>query len=325
VPTPRPVSIRRWLVALTVGVAGCGADSSTDPGTAARSAEIAFGYSLDAVPGHGKLYLLSADGRMTALFPDVPNASWGPEWSPDGEELAFSRELVLGRDGSGIWFARPDGSGLSALPSPAGAYGLRWSFDGTRVYLVRTDDSGIWSMRRDGTDLQKVPLPFDATYYGSPPSLSRDGRRIAFVRPAGLLMTNVWVADLDGSNLRQVSTGNYDSAPRWSPDGSQIVFVSEQLQADLYRAVIGVVNADGTGERYLTALTTDFSSDRNPIWSPDGQWILYEHTFAPSGGTGRCTIHKLSVAGGAPIDLLGARATGFCLGLSWRAPRSSGG
>jgi len=310
--TPRPVSIRRWIVALTVGVAACGADSSTDPGTVARSAEIAFAYSMDGVPTHGKLYLLSADGGVTDLFPSVSTATWGPEWSPDGEELLFSREN--GRGGTVIWFARPDGSGVSALPSPPGAYYPRWSPDGSRLYVVRADSNGIWSMRRDGSDLQKVPLPADATIYGFPPALAPDGRRIAFVRPPGLFMSRVWVADLDGSNLREVSTGDYDSSPRWSPDGSQLLFVSG--------AVVAVVNADGTGERPLTAQTADFSSDRNPIWSPDGQWILYEHTFT-SGGTGRCTIHKLSLAGGAAIDLLGARATGSCLGLSWRSPRPS--
>jgi Tol biopolymer transport system component len=314
--TPRSISIRRWLVALIVGVAACGADSSTSPGAVARSAEIAFGYSMDGVAQHTKLFLLSADGRVTDVFPNVSNATWGPEWSPDGEELLFSRETLTG--GTGIWFARPDGSGVSALPSPPGAYLPRWSPDGSRLYVVRADSSGIWSMRRDGADLQKVPLPADAMTYPAPPALSPDGKRIAFVRPPGLFMTRIWVADLDGSNLRQVSTGNYDSTPRWSPDGSRILFVSEQQGA----YVVAVVNADGTGERQLTDPTSDYSMERNPIWSPDGQWILYEHTFT-SGGTGRCTIRKLSVAGGVPIDLLGDRATGSCLGLSWRSPRPS--
>jgi len=60
----------------------------------------------------------------------------------------------------------------------------------------------------------------------------------------------------------------------WSSDGQQIVFdagsalgSTQPRGRNLY-----VINADGTGLRQLTAGAT---SDRVPVWSPDGEWIAF--------------------------------------------------
>jgi hypothetical protein len=55
----------------------------------------------------------------------------------------------------------------------------------------------------------------------------------------------------------------FDSAPAWSPDGSQIAFESN-LDGDME---IFVMNADGTNVRQITHNTLH---DEGPAWSPDG-------------------------------------------------------
>jgi Tol biopolymer transport system component len=54
----------------------------------------------------------------------------------------------------------------------------------------------------------------------------------------------------------------------WSPDGSQIAFVSNRDgNSEIY-----VMNSDGTG---LTRLTDNPDDDVNPRWSPDGSMIAF--------------------------------------------------
>ncbi len=65
----------------------------------------------------------------------------------------------------------------------------------------------------------------------------------------------IWLVDIDGANLTQV-TNRQDGAcqPAWSPDGSQLVFVSPcSKNQDRYEnAALYLINADGSAERQLT-------------------------------------------------------------------------
>jgi hypothetical protein len=80
----------------------------------------------------------------------------------------------------------------------------------------------------------------------------------------------VMIAYADGSNASALAGG---SAPAWSPDGTQIVFV--RVQGSCYYGCASqglyVINSDGTG---LRALTTS-SQDGAPAWSPDGTTIAF--------------------------------------------------
>lgn len=69
------------------------------------------------------------------------------------------------------------------------------------------------------------------------------------------------------------NSGFSDSQPRWSPDGSRIVFtrimdMSKSQTSD----EIFVMNADGTDQQRLT---NNNVPDREPCWSPDGKQIAF--------------------------------------------------
>ncbi|MEZ4808867.1 MAG: hypothetical protein R2819_00790 [Allomuricauda sp.] len=66
----------------------------------------------------------------------------------------------------------------------------------------------------------------------SDPQISPDGSKIIYVRNFTDVMTdrnlsNLWIVNFDGSNNRPLTTGNHnDFNPRWSHDGSKIIFKS---------------------------------------------------------------------------------------------------
>ena len=90
----------------------------------------------------------------------------------------------------------------------------------------------------------------------------------------------------------------FDSQPRFSPDGSEIAFVSDRDGADnLY-----CMKADGSGLRRLTSGRNVVSS---PDWSLDGRFVAARRTpaGADSGGGGTLWVYRADGSGGYPVDL----------------------
>jgi dipeptidyl aminopeptidase/acylaminoacyl peptidase len=110
------------------------------------------------------------------------------------------------------------------------------------------------------------------------PRLHPDGARIAFVvwsidRDANDYRSAIWLASRDASTPpRKLTSGEArDGAPRWSPDGTRLAFVSsrgdEKSPSQLY-----VLPIDGGEATKLTELDEDAS---DIAWSPDGTRIAF--------------------------------------------------
>lgn len=87
----------------------------------------------------------------------------------------------------------------------------------------------------------------------------------------------IWLMNTDGSDLTQLTRQvNGACQPAWSPDGSQIVFVSPcQPKNDTFPGgSLFVMNADGSNIRPLL-ITLNLEGDFSPNWSPDGRKIAY--------------------------------------------------
>ena len=79
----------------------------------------------------------------------------------------------------------------------------------------------------------------------------------------------IFTANPDGSDPMRLTEAHNDSAPAWSPDGTQIVFV--RRNGSDKAAEIFVMNADGSNQTRLT----QSRDDRYPTWSPDGMKIAF--------------------------------------------------
>ena len=108
------------------------------------------------------------------------------------------------------------------------------------------------------------------------PRIAPDGRSVAFVvwrvdREANDYASAIWLVPFDGSSPARpfTSGGKQDLAPRWSPDGSRLAFVSNRERKAKQLYVIPTVGGEG---RRLTELDEDVTE---PVWSPDGTRLAF--------------------------------------------------
>ncbi|MBN1954097.1 MAG: S9 family peptidase [Anaerolineae bacterium] len=105
--------------------------------------------------------------------------------------------------------------------------------------------------------------------------LSPDGQHVVFAvqwvdREREKTYANLWIVPADRGRPRQFTQGDQvDTHPRWSPDGSEIAFLSnrrDEKQMQLY-----VIPFSGGEARQLTEMQGQFG---NWEWSPDGRWLV---------------------------------------------------
>ena len=130
-----------------------------------------------------------------------------------------------------------------------------------------------------------VAAPAGATFPG------KNGR-IAFSSDRGneQLASSIFTMNADGSGVTRV-TNPGNSRPRWSADGTEVVFTSTRhgfANPEIYR-----MNSDGSGQ---VRLTDDPAFDTTPTWSPDGTTILFNSNL---GGFLTSDIYAMDREGGA--------------------------
>ena len=116
-------------------------------------------------------------------------------------------------------------------------------------------------------------------------SFSGDGQFVAYVSfPQGVL----WKANRDGSNPVQLTDPPMQvTGPRWSPDGSQILFSASSVD----HVYAYTVASDGGVPKRI--LPEDTGRQGDPDWSPDGKKIVFDSAAAKDAKTGDLRIFDL--------------------------------
>ena len=168
--------------------------------------------------------------------------------------------------------------------------GVRWGTSSVSpsIYVIGAYGRG---MRR---------LTNTANFEDVDPAWRPDGQQIAFAR-RDARGWRLYVMSADGRRLRAISPTFSDArAPAWSPDGRRLAFASLPLHVPTTGSLseqIAVINADGSGLRVLTRSTMFKGGAAHPVWSPDGQTILFSARMSSAEGA-RADVWAIHPTGG---------------------------
>jgi Tol biopolymer transport system component len=109
------------------------------------------------------------------------------------------------------------------------------------------------------------------------PALSLGGSSVALHREIDG-NNNIWLVDATRGAFRQFTSGTA-VFPTWSPDGSRIVFSSNQQQPNVLDLYVKSVTGAGREELLLTTPQMKAPQD----WSPDGRFIVFRSVEPKTG------------------------------------------
>lgn len=197
------------------------------------------------------------------------------EWSPDGQELVFE---AFDSDTwtYGIYVTAINNFKLMKLELSVVGSAHRgdptWSPDGKQIAFSQPD-AGEYLLHianADGSDVRFLTK-------GVKPAWSPTGNHIAFLRlhssgRAGY----IFVIDIDGQNLHQLTEDVLADRPVWSPDGQYLAFYGEGLNGENN----GIYMMDTTRDDLTFLVPSDGSP---PSWSLDGSQIIFVPLRADGG------------------------------------------
>ena len=265
---------------------------------------------LDANKSASRIHHVPFAGGDAAPLTRAGRSASHPRFSPDGSQLAF---LSSGDgDKTQIWLLPLAGGEAKVLSRlPAGVSSFAWAPDGSALAVVSMDPDP--NEAGQGEEPEPVPLVIDRRQF------KRDGRGYLDDR-----RRHIYLVDASDGSHEQKTFGPYDDgSPVFSPDGSEIAFVSVRPPDG------GDPDATDNSDLFLiprtagettepVRLTSNPGPDRSPVFSPDGGWIAHtgnrkpeliwyatEHLYALN----RATDEVVHVAAGLDRNLSNPRFT----------------
>ena len=222
----------------------------------------------DAGEERSQVQMIDLDNGTVASFTHGPKDS-NPQFSSDGESLAFLRPDDKER--KQIWVMKTNGGeAVQITDLHGGVSDFAWAPNGQRIAVVSNVDP---DQPEDDHDSKKDPMVKVVNrikYRHDVLGWRGDGHRQLFVVEIG-------------GEARQLTQGDYENyAPVWSPDGSQIAFISERsADKDLFDYSQAYVAPASGGE------PTVWSSGLHTVaalgWSPDGSKLVAVGSDVESG------------------------------------------
>ena len=173
-----------------------------------------------------------------------------------------------------IHLMNSDGSGVEPLaPKELRTIHPNWSPDSKQVAYCTDDD--LKPPKKNDSDIYVIDIASRQTVklitggVNTYPAWSPDGRRLAFRRMLGETNSEVFIANKDGSDARNLTNNAaFDGWPSWSPDGTKIAFASNRNR----NYEIYIMNPDGSDVRKVANSEGRATA---PQWGKDGKTIYF--------------------------------------------------
>ena len=266
------------------------------------------GFDLKKDTTNKDLYMASTSGGDPIQLTSHEKNDTKPRWSPDNRYLAFLSKR--GKKTQVFLLNRSGGEAIQLTNSPQGVSDFDWSPDSKKLALVITD--------KDPDEPEEEPSKEDA----AEASKDKTAKPIVITRrqfkrdQEGYLKEiydHIHTIDISTKTMKQITSGPQDDSwPRWSPDGKQILFVSNRTgDQDANRNTdILAVSAEGGEPKKLTS---NPGGDENPEWSPDGKWIVYQTTVKPDLMWYEVPKCALIQSSGGDAKILTAELDRYCI------------
>ncbi|HEX5873869.1 MAG TPA: hypothetical protein VFY60_04415 [Pyrinomonadaceae bacterium] len=243
---------------------------------------------------HLVLFVAIVIGITCSVLSTLPGWHAGAQ-APINDQIAYDR--VITRDNGvrevTISLINTDGSGNVPLGK---GFGPSFSPDASQIvftFPASPETRVIYKMNSDGTN----PTQLTESFQEQGAAWSPNGTQIAFVSerddpeyiPGEDLFSTprLYLMDVEGNGEKKVMTKaqshttthtlEWELAPTWSPNGSQLAFVGFTRNASgSTRTNIYIVNADGSGLREVTNFDSGVLLGTDKLsWSPDGTKIAF--------------------------------------------------
>jgi Tol biopolymer transport system component len=295
---------KRWAIVIglaATGVMALGAAtaSATFPGSNGRIAFSAFIEETESL----EIFTANPNGGNVQQLTSNPNVfSELPDWSPDGQKIAFQADRQNANEPVQIQVMNGDGSDVTELTRGPGFHGFpAWSPDAASLAIAADWGDhpalqGIWIIPASdpgGVTQQEArrvtTLPADFRGEDVEPQFSPDGSSIVFTRFKSPRKSAIHRVGVDGTGLERLTKWRLNASdPDWSPNGKKITFDSGDFGGETDGGGnIHVMRADGSKRKKLTdhrrlRKGDPFKLANNPVWSPSGTQIMFTR-FLPEG------------------------------------------
>lgn len=253
-----------------------------------NSLDMAFQSNRD---GNWEIYFIS-NAQSTNLTQNAADDT-NPAWSPDGSRIAF----VSNRDGN--WqiyiFDFTDGNVTRVSTGLKNNFYPLWSPDGTQIAFYSSPIGTQISLLDLTTGATKtiVEMPVIGQFAWSP-----DGTQISFTSSADENSNkDIYLLTIDTGEIVNLTNNSFGAVnPRWSPNGSKILFWGGEGEKDQ----IFVMDRDGQN---LKNLSSNNFNDRSATWSPTGLSIAFESTRETTDDEIINSLYRMSIDGTNVIKL----------------------
>jgi Tol biopolymer transport system component len=231
--------------------------------------------------------ITSITSRYGSAF--TPTVSKDGNWMVYGSRWQDKTGLVIRniQTGDEKWLAYPVQRDEQESIAPQGVLPAM-AFTPDSKYVIATYGGKIWKLPVDGSPATEIPFEVDVKLAMGPrlyfnyavkdtthklatqirdAAPSPDGKKLAFTA-----LNRLYVMDYPDGTPRRITKNEFTEAmPTWSPDGSQLAFVTweEKNGGSLYKATL-------SGNGTVTKLSSESALYSSPAWGPKNRVVVFK-------------------------------------------------